>query len=418
VKIPRHRPGNTGSTGAPTGSTPAVARRATKADDENEAQPLKPGRERVAHLWSDGLGTVGTRALQIILVVILIAGICIAVSTLSVVMIPLMLDIILASALWPLVRALRRKLSPLLTAWTVLLGAFVVLGGIITGIVATIVHEWDGLVDKAVEGFEQLRDWAEHLPFTISQDQIDELLSKAGKVLTSSQFSASALSGISAAGEFFTGLVLTLVVLFFFLKDGDKIWQFFISWVPERHRSTWQRAGSRARDSFGGYARGTTIVAAVDAIGIGLVMAFCGVPLAFPLAMLVFLGAYIPMVGATVAGILSVLVTLVSNGLWPALIVLIGTVVVQQLEGHLLQPVVMGSTLHLHGLVILLGLAGGTVLGGIVGALISVPLIAAAWAMVKVVSGREGSLDDPEARKRHKRVRKQAKRRLKQAKSA
>jgi predicted PurR-regulated permease PerM len=403
-----------------TGSVPTGARPAQHSGTEGGRveQPLTPGHRRVAHLWSDGLGTLGTRALQIILVIILVAGICIGISALSVVVIPVMISTILASALWPLVRLLRQKMSALLTAWTVLIGAFVVLGGIITGIVATVVHEWDGLAKKAVEGFEQLRTWAEHLPFTITQDQIDEALSKASQVVTSPSVGAGALSGLSTVGEFFTGLVLGLVVMFFFLKDGDKIWQFFVSWVPERHRATWQKAGSRARDSFGGYARGTTIVAAVDALGIGLVMLFCGVPLAFPLAILVFLGAYIPMVGATVAGILCVLVTLVSSGFWPAIIVLIGTVVVQQLEGHLLQPVVMGSTLHLHGLVILLGLAGGTVLGGIVGAIISVPLIAAAWAMVKVVSDREGSLDDPEARKRHKRIRKQAKRRLKQARQA
>lgn len=405
----------------PTGSTPVVARRDASRAGENEdqtSQPLTPSRERVAHLWSDNLGTLGTRSLQIILLIILVTGIFIGISTLSVVVIPVMISTILACALWPLVKLLRKKLSPLLTAWTVLIGAFVVLGGIITGIVATVVNEWDGLATKAVEGFEQLQKWVEHLPISITQDQVDSALSSAGDFLTSASFGSSALSGLSTAGNFVTGLVLALVVMFFFLKDGDKIWQFLVSWVPERHRSTWQKAGSRARDSFGGYLRGTTIVAAVDALGIGLVMLFCGVPLTFPLAILVFLGAYIPMVGATVAGILCVLVTLVSSGFWPAVIVLIGTIVVQQLEGNLLQPVVMANTLSLHGLVVLLGLTGGTVLGGIVGALISVPLIAAGWAMVKVISDREGPLDDPEARKRHKSVRKQAKKRLKSTKRA
>lgn len=404
----------------PTGSTPTVSRRDARSDhqDDQTSQPLRPGRERVAHLWSDHLGTLGTRSLQIILLIVLLTGIFIGISTLSVVVIPVMLSTILACALWPLVRLLRKKLSAMLTAWTVLIGAFLVLGGIVTGIVATVINEWDGLAKKAVEGFEQLQKWVEHLPFTITQDQVDSALGAAGNFLTSASFGSTALSGLSTAGNFFTGLVLALVVMFFFLKDGDKIWQFLVSWVPERHRATWQKAGSRGRDSFGGYLRGTTIVAAVDALGIGLVMLFCGVPLAFPLAILVFLGAYIPMVGATVAGILCVLVTLVSSGFWPALIVLIGTIAVQQLEGNLLQPVVMANTLSLHGLVVLLGLTGGTVLGGIVGALISVPLIAAGWAMVKVISDREGPLDDPAARKRHKSVRKQAKKRLKAAKQA
>lgn len=372
----------------------------------------------MSHLWSDGLGTIGTRSLQVILVVILATGVVIALGRLSVVVIPFTLDIILASALWPLVRRLRRTLSPMLTAWTVLLGALVVIGGVVTGIVATVIHQWDTLANKAVEGFESVRSWLNHLPFDISQGQIDQAFDKGKDLLLSPQVGAGALSGASAAGSFFTGLGLTLVILFFFLKDGDKIWQFFVSWMPERHRDTWQKAGHRARNSFGGYIQGTTIVAAVDAIGIGLVMLFCGVPLAFPLAVVVFLGGYIPLVGATVAGILCVMITLVSNGFWAALIVLIGTIAVQQLEGNLLQPVVMGNTLHLHGMVVLIALTGGSVLGGIVGALISVPLVAALWAMVKVISGREGPLDDPAARKRHKSVRKQAKRRLKAAKRA
>lgn len=392
--------------------------RVAKDRHDTVGTPLGPGRERVSHLWSDALGTWGTRALQLILVIVLAGGVVYALHTLTLVVLPLMLDIILASALWPLVRLLRRKISPLLTAWVVLLGAFVVLGGIISGIVATVVHQWSDLATQAVEGFGQVQDWVRQLPVNISQGQIDEWLGKAGEYVTSAQFGAGALSGLSSVGEFFTGLGLTLVILFFFLKDGDRIWQFFMSWLPERNRAMWERAGRRARDSFGGYARGTTIVAAVDAFGIGLVMAICGVPLAFPLAVIVFLGAYIPMIGATVAGVLSVLVTLVTTGLWQAVAVAIGTVVVQQLEGHLLQPIVMGTTLHLHGLVILLSLAGGTVLGGFVGALIAVPLVAAGWAMVKVLTGRESPLDDTAERKRHRKARRAAKRRLKAAKAA
>lgn len=412
----RHRTDSEGS--AQDGASEGASARQNGRSDETRPAPRTPGHPRVAHLWSDGLGTWATRALQLILVIVLAAGVIFAMHTLTLIVLPLMLDIILASALWPLVRLLRKRISPLLTAWVVLLGAFIVLGGIISGIVATVVHQWDDLAQKSREGFSQVQDLIQHLPVTITQDQIDSALSKAGTYLTSANFGQSALTGLSSVGDFLTGLGLTLVILFFFLKDGDKIWQFFMSWMPERNRGVWERAGLRARDSFGGYLRGTTIVAAADALGIGLVMAICAVPLAFPLAIIVFLGAYIPMVGATVAGVLSVLVTLVTTGTWQAVAVAIGTIVVQQLEGHLLQPVVMGSTLHLHGLVILLSLAGGTVLGGIVGALIAVPLVAAAWAMVKVLSGRESPLDDPQQRKRHRKARRKAKRRLKAARAS
>lgn len=378
--------------------------------------PGDPSASRVAHLWSDGMGTVGTRALQIILVVLVSAGVIYAMSTLSLVVLPLLLGIILSCALWPLVKFFRQWFSPMAAAWTVLLGAFLILGGVLAGIVATVMAQWENLSSKAQQGFAQVRDYVQHLPFSVDQAQIDQWIQQATKFATSAQFGQGALSGISAAGSLFTSLGLLIVIMFYFLKDGDKIWQFFMSWVPERVRPTWIRAGARASGTFGGYARGTSIVAAVDAFGIGLVMVIVGVPLAFPLAIIVFLGGYIPMVGATVAGILSVLVTLVTTGPWQALAVAIGTVVVQQLEGNLLQPVVMGNTLHLHGLVILVTLTGGTVLGGIVGALISVPLVAAAWAVVKVTSGRESALDDPQVRKRHERAQKEAKKRLRAAK--
>lgn len=378
--------------------------------------PGDPSPSRVAHLWSDGLGTIGTRALQIILVVIVAAGVIYAMTTLSLVVLPLLLGIILSCALWPIVQFFRRWFSPMASAWTVLLGAFLILGGVLAGIVATVMSQWENLSSKAQQGFAQVKDMVQHLPISIDQSQIEQWIQQATKFVTSAQFGQGALSGISAAGSFFTSLGLLFVIMFYFLKDGDKIWQFFMSWVPERVRPTWQRAGARASGTFGGYARGTSIVAAVDALGIGLVMVVVGVPLAFPLAIIVFLGAYIPMVGATVAGILSVLVTLVTTGTWQAIAVAIGTIVIQQVEGNLLQPVVMGNTLHLHGLVILVTLTGGTVLGGIVGALISVPLVAATWAVVKVASGRESALDDPLVRKRHEKAQKEAKKRLRAAK--
>lgn len=392
---------------------PQAARTPQPVLGANDPVPRDPGSSRLVHLWSDGLGTAGTRSLQVIFVIVLAAAVVFAMTRLSLVVLPLLLGVILACALWPLIRLLRRWLSPMLAAWIVLLGAFLILGGIVTGIVTSVVSQWGTLSEKAQQGFSQVQGWLKDLPIQVDQNQLNEWIGKATEFLTSSQFGAGALSGLSAAGNFFVGAGTLLVTLFFFLKDGDTIWKFFMSWVPERVRPTWDRAGARARDVFGGYLRGTTIVAAVDAIGIGLVMVIIGVPLAFPLAILVFLGAYIPMVGAAVAGVLSVLVTLVSSGVWQALVVAIATVVIQQLEGNLLQPVVMGNTLHLHGLVILITLTGGSILGGIVGALISVPLVAAAWAIVKVFSGRETPDDDPAERKRRRKVRKLAKARAK-----
>src|SRR5699024_11213304 len=201
-----------------------------------------------------------------------------------------------------------------------------------------------------------------------------------------------ALTTITADGTFITGLLLLMLFLFFLLKDGDRIWAFFVSWTPTHFRTQWIASGDRAQHTFGGYIRGTAIIAAADAIGITLALLILQVPLALPLGVVVFLGAFIPIVGATVAGILATLVALVANGPIVALIVLTAVILVNQLEGNFLQPVVMAQTLNLHALVILIALAAGTVLAGIVGAVLSVPLVAVAWGVLKVWTGRDGEL--------------------------
>lgn len=353
--------------------------------------------DRVALLWSGGLGRSATRAGQVLLLLVLAGAAVFGLSRVSVVVLPLLIALILTSALWPLVRLMRRVMSPMLAAWTVFLGSFVVLGGVGTGIVFAVRAQWSGLVDQAVQGFHQLQGLATNLPFQISQSQIDEGVKAVTDFLTSKQFGAGALTGLSAAGSFFTGLVLLLVIMFFFLKDGDKIWAFFLSWIPRSHEPKWRASGDRTLSTLGGYIRGTAIVALVDATGIGVALWILNVPLALPLAAIVFISAFIPIVGATFAGILATLVALVANGPVVALIVLGVVILVNQLEGNFLQPVVMGQALHLHALVILLALTIGTVLSGIVGAVLSVPLTAVGWAIVKIWSGRDSDAVDAHA---------------------
>src|SRR5690625_1467907 len=316
-----------------------------------------------------------------------------ALLTLTVVVIPALIAIILSCALWPLVRLCRRGMSNMLAAWTVFLGSLLVLGGIGTGLVFSIINQWSTLVDQAVEGFNQLRGWAEDtmgtLGLSIDQEQIDSTIDTVTSFLTSAEFGTGAVTTITAAGTFITGLVLLMVFLFFLLKDGDRIWAFFVSWTPTHFRTQWIASGDRAMHTFGGYIRGTAIVAAADAVGVTLALLVLQVPLALPLGVVVFLGGFIPMVGATVAGILATLVALVANGPVVALIVLAAVILVQQLESNFLQPVVMAQTLQLHALVILMALTAGTVLSGIVGAVLSVPLVAVAWGIIKVWSGRD-----------------------------
>jgi len=355
----------------------------------------------VSGLWTDLLGRLGIRSAQLLVVGALGAFLVIGMLRLTMIVIPTLLAVIISCALWPLVVKLRKVFSPMLSAWIVFLGSLLVLGGIGTGLVFSVINEWPKLVDKAVQGFNQLNDMVQdlmgNLPIAIDQAQIDSVVDTVTGFLTSSQFGTGALNTLSAAGSFLTGLVLLLVILFFFLKDGDKIWAFAVSWTPEHYRHKWILSGDRALRTFGGYIRGTATVAAVDAIGITATLLIVRVPLAIPLGIIVFLGSFVPMVGATVAGVLATLIALVTNGPIVALIVLASVILVNQLEGNFLQPVVMASALNLHALVVLMALTAGTVLAGIVGAVLSVPLVAASWAVIKVWTGRERNAPVPDA---------------------
>jgi len=338
--------------------------------------------------WSDSFGRLATRCLQAIIVLVIVAGIVFAASTLSVVTIPVLIALIIASAMHPVVSWLRKHRVPsVLATLAVLLGVLVVLGLLGWLIVVAVENQWSDLQDSAVDGFKQLQGWVTSLPISISDSQIKDATKTVTDFITSAQFGSGALAGASATANFLTGLVLMIVVLFFFLKDGPRIWEFLLRPFSGSGYARARRVGDRVVSTLGGYVRGTAAVAAVDAIGIGIGIAIVGVPLALPLAVVVFITAFIPIVGATAAGILAALVALVALGPVQALVVVGIVVLVNQLEGNFLQPVLMGRTLKLHGLVILVGLTAGTVLAGITGAVMSVPLLAAAWGAVQVWDG-------------------------------
>ena len=187
------------------------------------------------------------------------------------------------------------------------------------------------------------------------------------------------------------------VVLFYFLKDGDRIWAFFLRMFPDDRRDKARLSGFRVMEVLGGYIRGTAIVALVDAVCIGAALFFLGVPLALPLTVIVFVGSFIPLVGATAAGVFAALIALVANGPVVALVVVIVIILVNQLEGNFLQPVVMGKSLSIHALVILLALTAGTILAGIIGAILAVPIAAVGWAVIKVWTGEDTGEDINEA---------------------
>lgn len=354
-------------------------------------------------MWTDRLGRWSTRSLQVLIVAALAAVAVWGLVQVKLLVIPVLIAIIVAAAAAPLVGWLRRHgVRPILAAWITLLGGIVVLGGVVTLIVLAVRDQWEELVIAASEGFDDLLGWVQTLPFPIDQQQIDDARDAIIDFVTSAEFGTGALAGVSAAVEVITGALLLVVLVFFFLKDGDRIWAFFMRPFHGERLERGRRIGTTSVKVLGGYVRGTAIIALVDAVGIGIGLAILQVPLALPLAVIVFLGAFIPLVGATVAGILAALVALVANGPLVALIVVAIVIVVQQVEGDLLQPVVMAQSLKLHPLVILIALTAGTIVGGIIGAVLAVPIAAVGWAIIKVWEGPDPSLDERKSLRRRR----------------
>jgi putative heme transporter len=336
-------------------------------------------------MMTDRLGAASLRSGQVIVVLLLVVAAVFALVQLKLVVIPLLIALILAAAASPVLNAMRQRgVSPILATWITLLTAIAAFSGIVTLIVVAVRGQWKDLAESATEGIDTIQRFIEDGPIPIDQAQIESARDSIVDFVTSAQFGSGAIAGVSVAGEFIAGSVLMIVILFFFLKDGDVIWEFFLRPFSGHQLARGHRIGRIAVRTLGGYVRGTAVIAFVDAAAIGIGLAILQVPLALPLAVIVFLFSFIPIVGATVAGALAALIALVASGPITALIVVIIVIAVNQLEGNFLQPVVMAQSLKLHPLVILLALTAGTIIGGIVGAVLSVPVAAVAWAIIKV----------------------------------
>ncbi len=347
-----------------------------------------PRHRSVSHardLWADALGRATIRALQGLVLLTATVVVVYGLIQLKLVVIPLLIALILAAALHPVVGFLRRRGVPgALATWITFLAAIVVLGGVVTGIVFAVRSEWDELVLSAVGGLERLRQFIVAGPIPIGQKALDEAITAVVDFTSSPQFGAGALLGIFAATQVITGAVLVAVILYFFLQDGAKIWAFFLCRFHGENLEKLLTSGTTTLHVLGGYVRGTALVALLEAVVIGVTLVVLRVPLALPLAVLIFLGGFIPIVGAALIGAVAVLVALVANGPVVALVVVAVVVAINQLDGRVLQPMVLGRALSLHPLVVLLALAGGAILSGVVGAVLAVPLTAVGWALIQI----------------------------------
>jgi predicted PurR-regulated permease PerM len=338
---------------------------------------------------------VGIRSAQILLILTVAVVSVYALMQIKLLVIPILIALILAAAIGPFVNMLRRRgLRGGLATGIAFIGLLLVLGGVGTVIYYSVRNQWGELAQQAASGLDELERFLLTGPIPLEQEQLDQAREGIVQFATSSQVRSGAITGLSVVTEFLAGASLVIIILFFFLKDGAKIWNFFLRPFKGEREAKLRRVGKRTLEVLGGYVRGTAIVALVDTVAIGAALLILQVPLAIPLALIVFIGAFVPLVGATVAGILAALVALVANGPVVALIVVGVVIAVNQLEGDLLQPIVMGKSLQLHALVILMALTAGTILAGIVGAVLSVPLAAVVWAIIQVWTAEDPNLED------------------------
>jgi predicted PurR-regulated permease PerM len=311
------------------------------------------------------------------------------IAILRLVVIPLAVALLLAALFEPAVRWLRnRGVNRSFAAGIVLVGGLAAVAGGLWLIVGTIVSQLDDLTAQVREGVGRVQTWLARGPLQISQQQLTDAAEQLQRQVAEHQgaITSGALSTAATFGEILAGFFLVLFVLFFFLRDGDQLWRFLCRMLPRPARVPVARAGHYSWHTLGSYVRATVLVALVDAVGIGIGLAVLRVPLALPLAALVFLGAFIPVIGATLTGTVAVLVALVTQGPVTALIVLGVVIAVQQLEGHVLQPLIMGRAVSLHPLAVILAIATGVVVAGIVGALVAVPLLAVANTAVRYLA--------------------------------
>ncbi len=314
------------------------------------------------------------------------------IARLQVIVVPVALALMVTALMIPAVDFLDRRGAPRGGAVAlVLLSGIAIVGGLLSFVVSQFVTGLPGLVEQVTKSIESTRAWLIEGPAHLSKDQITNAGNSAIEALRNNQakLTSGALSTAATVTEIITGALLVLFTLIFFLHGGRNIWQFVTRIFPENVQERVRDAGRAGFQSLIGYVRATFLVALVDAVGIGTGLAIMGIPLALPLASLVFLGAFIPLVGAVVAGFLAVVVALLAKGFIYALITLGLIIAIQQLEGHVLQPLVMGRAVSIHPLAVVLAIAAGAVLAGIVGALLAVPTVAFLNSAIRVLAASE-----------------------------
>ncbi|WP_316667921.1 AI-2E family transporter [uncultured Propionibacterium sp.] len=332
---------------------------------------------------------------------ILIVAACVALlwwlgSQLSEVVIPLAVALLLAAALHPLSARLARHRWPAwLASLSCLLLVVVIVLGLLSLVGAQIATQWSQLVDQAIAGAHGFVNWLDTSPLHINADQINSLVSQAAEWVQNSHetIASAAASAGSSVGKFFTGAAMALFATFFFLKDGRRFVDGGVRLMPRTSRLTVMPAVVSGWASLSSYVRAAIAVAAVDGVGAGIGAAILGSNLWLAITALTFVCAFVPIVGAIASGVVAVAVTLVTLGFWKAVIMLAIFVAVMELEAHLLQPLLLGRAVSIHPLAVLVGIAVGISVAGIVGGVFAIPVVAFTTGVLRAAHSDEEAGD-------------------------
>ncbi|MEW1723555.1 AI-2E family transporter [Streptomyces sp. NPDC093109] len=341
--------------------------------------PAVPARPEPATAIPWGMRVASEAAWRLLVLAGMLWVLMRVISAVQLVVVAFVVALLITAFLQPTVAWLKRIGMPrgLATALTAVAG-FVLMGLVGWFVVWQVMENLDDVSNRVTDGINELKRWLLDSPMHVTEDQINDVAKSLSDAVGSNtaKITSAGLQGLTVVVELMTGMFLAMFSTLFLLYDGRKVWNWALKLVPAQAREGVAGAGPRAWSTLTAYVRGTVLVALIDAVFIGLGLYFLSVPLAVPLAVFIFLGAFIPLVGAVVTGALAVVVALVTQDVFTALMVLAVVLGVQQIEGHVLQPFILGRAVRVHPLAVVLAVAAGGLVAGIAGAVVAVPLVA------------------------------------------
>jgi predicted PurR-regulated permease PerM len=369
---------------AMTADAPTVAP-TTAAEQPTTLQPMapEPSTPPPAAFGAPWIRSTGDLAWKLIGIGLAVALVFYVVSLVQLVFVALFLALVFTTVLLPLGDLYDRVMPRGLAMAASLLTAVLAVGALVTYVVSSVVSRWEDLATEFGTGLKDLAVLVTDIPLLADLGTPGDWLKDGGAWLQANagSYVTTAAESAGSIAEGATAVVLAIFCTVFFLTQGERMWRWVLTLVPEDRHDRWQAAASAGWTSFSGFTRGMFFVALSDGVLAGIFLTVVGVPLALPLSVVVFLGAFIPMIGPVAAIVISVLVALAAKGPVLALVVLIGMVVVAQIDANVLQPLITGKQVSLHPVVMALVVAAGSVLGGLLGAVVAVPLTAVSWAV-------------------------------------